>query len=299
MNSSYKIALIASVVLCVVVIGYYTAQRHATPGQAAAASSQQEIDGNTPASGSGSGVMGDDARPTGAIRPLGMTSGGTLSGAGSDRASSNSSRGSVSDPAGGNASRSIEPLGPGSQSSRSGTGTTGAGSSGTSSQDRGPRPLPVTAGGPVGGGSTGTPSPAPALTGQAYTIKPGDNFHALAKRLYGSEKHWVDIAQANPSIDPIRLKVGQTIRLPNIATAAPGGGAGTSGGSGTSGQAAAPAPKSLTHIVKPGETLASISKRYYKTTDKWEMLFRINKETIGADPDDLEAGMKLTIPPAE
>ncbi len=139
--------------------------------------------------------------------------------------------------------------------------------------------------------------------GQPYVIKPGDNFHALAKRLYGSDKHWVDIAQANPSIDPIRLKVGQTIRLPAIANAAPtGGGAGSGKGGGSPGAAGvpgAPAPKSLIHIVKPGETLASISKRYYKTTDKWEMLFRLNRETVGADPDDLEAGMKITIPPAE
>lgn len=306
MNSSYKIALIASVVVCVVVIGYSTARRRVSPTQAGAASSLNEIDGNTSASAE---TVNDDARPVGAIRPVTGSGIGSSVGTGSERTGSSSSRSNTSDAAGGPVSRSIEPLGQGMPSGRSGSSAMGTGAPGTSSSsqppDRAPRPAPTGAGSSANGGagSTGSQSPAPAPSGPLYTIKPGDNFHALAKRLYGSDKHWVDIAQANPSIDPIRLKVGQTIRLPAIANVAPtgnGAGSGRSSGSpGAAGSAVAPAAKSLTHIVKPGETLASISKRYYKTTDKWEMLFRLNRETVGADPDDLEAGMKITIPPAE
>lgn len=297
MNSSYKIALIASVVVCVVVIGYYTAQRRTSPSQAGAASQQQELDGNTPAGG----------------EALSSASGTSTERSGS------SARSGSSDTTGSPISRTIVPIGQGSPTGRSGSAASGSGSGGAGGygtpsydapQDRVP-PRAITSGTSNSGGSGAAssaapapaPAPSPAPAGQTYVIKPGDNFHALAKRLYGSDKHWVDIAQANPSIDPIRLKVGQTIRLPAIATVAPNGSGGGSGkGGGSPGAASVPgaaAPKSLIHIVKPGETLASISKRYYKTTDKWEMLFRVNRETVGADPDDLEAGMKITIPPAE
>lgn len=59
-----------------------------------------------------------------------------------------------------------------------------------------------------------TPSleaPAPEST---YTILPGDTLARIAGRLYRDERQWRRIADANPELDPRRLRVGQTIKLP-------------------------------------------------------------------------------------
>lgn len=54
--------------------------------------------------------------------------------------------------------------------------------------------------------------PAPAA--RSYQITKGDTFAGIAKRLYGSEKRADAIKELNPNLDPSRLRVGQTIRLP-------------------------------------------------------------------------------------
>ncbi len=49
------------------------------------------------------------------------------------------------------------------------------------------------------------------------------------------------------------------------------------------------------HIVKPGETLYQIAKKYYGRGEMWTVIARANKEL---HPGSLHAGAKLTIPPA-
>jgi nucleoid-associated protein YgaU len=49
------------------------------------------------------------------------------------------------------------------------------------------------------------------------------------------------------------------------------------------------------HIVKPGETLYVIAKKYYGRGEMWTVIARANKEL---HPGSLHAGAKLTIPPA-
>jgi len=82
-----------------------------------------------------------------------------------------------------------------------------------------PTPLPPVSiednGGAIAGGPQVYPeSVAPAGGQQTYTIKKGDTLWSIANRVYGNGQKWVDIAQANPSVDPQKLAVGQTIVLP-------------------------------------------------------------------------------------
>jgi nucleoid-associated protein YgaU len=49
------------------------------------------------------------------------------------------------------------------------------------------------------------------------------------------------------------------------------------------------------HVVMKGETLSSISQKYYGTPDKWEDIYKANKVRI-KDPDHIEPGWELTIP---
>src|SRR5437588_4475970 len=51
-----------------------------------------------------------------------------------------------------------------------------------------------------------------------------------------------------------------------------------------------------TYTVKDGDTLASISRRFYKTSKRWKEIRDANEKKID-DPDNLKAGLTLTIPP--
>ena len=50
-----------------------------------------------------------------------------------------------------------------------------------------------------------------------------------------------------------------------------------------------------THVVQPGETLATISARYYGTPARWQTLFDANRDTL-ANANNLRVGARLTIP---
>ncbi|MET9439500.1 transglycosylase family protein [Streptomyces sp. NPDC006610] len=50
------------------------------------------------------------------------------------------------------------------------------------------------------------------------------------------------------------------------------------------------------HTVKPGDTLSSIAGKY-GVKGGWQGLHTANRKTIGADPDRIEVGALLVIPP--
>lgn len=143
-----------------------------------------------------------------------------------------------------------------------------------------------------------TPPPAPAIL-KLYTIEAGDNLSSIALATYGSATQWVDIAQANPLVDPNRLKVGQEIKLPDLT----GEGASTTASSDTpaaTGEGDADLPRrGTTYIVKAGDNLNNIAKQFYSATAKWELIYQANRRTIGDDPAALKVGMELRIPPPD
>ena len=55
---------------------------------------------------------------------------------------------------------------------------------------------------------------------------------------------------------------------------------------------------SHTYTVKEGDTLASISRKFYKTSKRWRDIRDANEKKID-DPDNLKAGVTLTIPANE
>jgi LysM repeat protein len=50
-----------------------------------------------------------------------------------------------------------------------------------------------------------------------------------------------------------------------------------------------------TYVVKSGDTLASISRRFYKTSGRWKEILKANKDKID-NPENLKVGQTLTIP---
>ncbi len=122
---------------------------------------------------------------------------------------------------------------------------------------------------------------------RTYTVKHGDTLSSIAIELYDNARTWVGIAQANPNVDPIKLRVGQTLKLPSArdllradepAAAAPG--------------------NTVAYTILPGDSLSTIAKQFYGDPTQWRYIFNANRIPIGDNPNNIQAGMDLKIPPA-
>lgn len=132
------------------------------------------------------------------------------------------------------------------------------------------------------------PSRETAQTGtETYTVQAGDTLSSIATDLYGAERHWVDIARANPRVDPIRLRIGQELRLPDRDAIEQRS---------RDDDLESP-PGTLTHVVRPGETLSTIAQQHYNDSSRWRIIFNANRDLLGSDPDRVKAGHELAIPP--
>jgi nucleoid-associated protein YgaU len=77
--------------------------------------------------------------------------------------------------------------------------------------------------------------------------------------------------------------------------ASPPSGQPTATGSVNSSNPLVPVKATRFHIVRDGDTLSSVSKKYYGTTSSAKKIFEANRNVL-RDPDHLRAGTKLTIP---
>jgi nucleoid-associated protein YgaU len=311
MNTSYKIALGAAVVLCVLVIGYsvlvpggdgettdpsavdtqtlpterlaevtpqrppleMSSQRPATPSSEPTAQPTSEETARNNDLLSRVLSINESASPPASAREDDVPTPGNDTPAGPALAAANQP-GDIED----------EPASP-STITFGGQEPPAIPSSPTTLTPRSSTPPPVV----IGPGTTSPPTstaPATPLNANTYTIQSGDTFASIAIALYRDESKWVDIAQANPMVDPRKLRIGQVIRLPSetelreaIAPPAPPQGAGT------------------TYVVREGDTLSSIAQRFYNDRNLWEHIHRANRESIGSDPNRIAAGDKLLIPP--
>lgn len=51
--------------------------------------------------------------------------------------------------------------------------------------------------------------------------------------------------------------------------------------------------------VQSGDTLGTIAQQFYGDPTMWRRIYDANKDAIGADPDKLKIGTKLTVPPKQ
>jgi 5'-nucleotidase len=62
--------------------------------------------------------------------------------------------------------------------------------------------------------TTQSPGAQGSIPAGSYTVKKGDTLYNIAKQRYGDGKQWTRITDANPGLDPTKLRVGQTINIP-------------------------------------------------------------------------------------
>ncbi|MFW6335570.1 MAG: LysM peptidoglycan-binding domain-containing protein [Phycisphaeraceae bacterium] len=173
------------------------------------------------------------------------------------------------------------------------TSTTGE----TATPDQDARSTPSTRSQPVRRSETNTSErnagersdrPTQRPSDRTYVIEPGDTLEGIAIKLYGDAVYWDEIAQANPLVDPRKLRVGQEIRLPSEAA--------IEGKDKDETQIEAPG-EVVRYTVRPGDTLSTIARAYYGQASRWRYLYNVNRDTIGANPNALQAGDVLEIPP--
>lgn len=135
-----------------------------------------------------------------------------------------------------------------------------------------PQPEPVTP--PVP-----TPAPQPNMTfaqGEHVVVK-GESFYTIAKKYAVTSRA---IQEANPGVDPARLKIGQKLVIPAksasaMASASSNGGNGANGGK--------------TYTVKSGDTLNGIARRHSVTVKDLQSANNLRTTQI-------KVGQKLRIP---
>lgn len=54
-----------------------------------------------------------------------------------------------------------------------------------------------------------------------YVIQPGDTLITISRHFYGTGRHWRRIAEANPGLNPRRLKIGRRILIPSLPDHSP------------------------------------------------------------------------------
>jgi nucleoid-associated protein YgaU len=114
------------------------------------------------------------------------------------------------------------------------------------------------------------------------------NLHVQENKLYirgiapseeAKNVFWDQIKLVNPNADDITADI-------NVDTSRAMGAA-AGGGTGTAGQ---------TYTVKSGDNLSKISKQFYGDPNEYMRIFYANRDKI-RDPDLIQVGQQLTIPP--
>jgi membrane-bound lytic murein transglycosylase D len=123
------------------------------------------------------------------------------------------------------------------------------------------------------------PTPAPAAA-QEYTVAKGDTFSSIAKKFGVTVKQ---VEEANPTVQPTKMQIGQKLQIPAPASGAPGAAA----------AAVAPAAESSagekTYTVKSGDTLTKIAGEFGTTV-------KAIRSENGLTTDKIVVGQKLKIP---
>jgi peptidoglycan DL-endopeptidase LytF len=121
--------------------------------------------------------------------------------------------------------------------------------------------------------------PAPPAGGTEYSIVKGDTFGLLAKKFHVSVKA---IKEANPGVDPTKLKIGQKLHIPAAAASVPTAAGATS-------TEAVPTGGEQTYTVKSGDNLSTIAKE--KGVSVKALRAANNLKT-----DRITVGQKLKVP---
>jgi len=119
-----------------------------------------------------------------------------------------------------------------------------------------------------------------------YVIASGDTLYDIAVQKYGDSKYVQTIQEANPGLDPSRLRVGDRIVLPKPKTEA-------------SPQTEKPKKRQKVYVVRKGDTLIGIARKMYSDSAMYPKIYEANKDVLSSLNARLYVGMRLRLPEAE
>lgn len=136
---------------------------------------------------------------------------------------------------------------------------------------------------------TKTPIGTSDTSVQSHTVEVGETFSSISASYYGDAKYFKLLVDANPQIDPNKLKPGVQIKVPALSKKEP-----------KSDTVDVPAESridpSKQYIVKSGDSLSKIASTLYGDQNMWQKIYDLNKSTIGDSPARLKLGMVLNLP---
>lgn len=163
-----------------------------------------------------------------------------------------------------------------------------------------PNGNPVSVPQPVNGATLqeqGAPPVAEAAPEPAsYTIVAGDNPYKISAKLFGDGRYAKKIMDANPGVDPNRLKVGQKLKVPALQGAAVAQPVAHNSTALEAVPNVAPVAAG-TYTVKNGDTLAAIAKTHLGSSGP-KSIQKILDANPGVDARKLKVGATLKIPAA-
>ncbi|MBI2521373.1 MAG: LysM peptidoglycan-binding domain-containing protein [Bdellovibrio sp.] len=113
-----------------------------------------------------------------------------------------------------------------------------------------------------------------------YTVEKGDTLMLIAFKLYGDYAKWKLLAGYNPNLSESGLAQGMVIKYQ------------------TPSEKFTWAPQGDPHLIRPAETLGSISKDKYGIISKWKDIFENNRPMI-KNPNLIFAGFTIYYVPDE
>ena len=125
-----------------------------------------------------------------------------------------------------------------------------------------------------------------------YIVRKGDTLATISRRIYGSERMIHALERANPGLDPRRMRIGQKIRLPRHGRAA----VARKFRSVRRHTLASSAHGGRTYVVRAGEDLSGIARKFYHNPALWKRIYDANRRIIGSSPNKLRAGERIVIP---
>jgi nucleoid-associated protein YgaU len=129
--------------------------------------------------------------------------------------------------------------------------------------------------------------------GNLYTVQQGDTLYGIAVQRYGDAKYVPMIEAANPGLTPRSLQVGHKLTLPAPEPAekpAPDNGTGVKPTEDT------PADAAKVYIVRRGDTLVTIARRFYGDASMYRKIYELNQDTLSSVTTPLYVGQHLRVP---
>jgi nucleoid-associated protein YgaU len=133
-----------------------------------------------------------------------------------------------------------------------------------------------------------THAPASAAAATTYQVKRGDTLSSIAKSALGAASRYPEILALNPGLDPNRMKIGQTIALPNSSDAR----AVLASAPSTASASKLSAP-GTSYKVRRGDSLWTIAQAQLGDGDRYTEIAALNPRI---DPQRLVVGTELRLP---